>query len=84
MRWLILSSAVLLGGCEAMQQHAVVAPRPLVEGCIAEAYPASHQGWGPMCTSLNKWMELHNWYFGGGPPNPNPISASEAQALAVK
>lgn len=84
MRYLLVLAAFTLGGCEAMQQHTVVAPRPLVEGCVAEAYPASGQGWGVMCKSLNDWMKLHDWYFGGGPKNPNPISASEAAALAAK
>lgn len=79
----VLGVGVGLCGCEAMQ-HTTVAPRALVEGCVQEAYPASGHGWGPMCSSLNEWCKLHNWYFGGGPPNPSPISESEAKALAAK
>lgn len=75
--------SLLLGGCEVMQ-HTAVAPRALVEGCIAEAYPASHQGWGPMCSSLNEWMKLHSWYYAGGPPNPTPLTPEDARKLEGK
>lgn len=83
MKYLLVIALLALSGCETLQ-HTTVAPRALVEGCVQEAYPASGHGWGPMCASLNEWCKLHNWYFGGGPPNPSPISESDARALAVK
>lgn len=76
-------AALALGGCESMN-HVTVAPKLLVEGCVQEAYPASHEGWGPMCESLNKWNQLHGWAYGGGPPMANKPTPAEAQALAVK
>lgn len=84
MRRISLAAAILaLGGCETMN-HVTVAPKVLVEGCLQEAYPASHEGWGPMCTSLNKWAQLHQWSYGGGPPMVNRPSPQEADALATK
>lgn len=79
----LLAACLALGGCEAMN-HAVVAPKVLVEGCLQEAYPPSHEGWGPMCTSLNKWAQLHSWSYGGGPAMPNKPTPEEANALAIK
>lgn len=84
MRWMILSLVSVLTGCEAFSHGVVVAPKPLVEACLQEAYPASGHGWGVYCTSLNEWAKLHSYAYGGGPPMPNKPSESEAQALAVK
>lgn len=84
MRWIVLSVAMMLGGCALFEHGVVVAPKPLVEACLQEAYPASGHGWGPMCASLNEWAKLHEYAYGGGPPMPQPLSVSEAQALAVK
>lgn len=78
-----LAAAGILCGCESMQ-HVTVAPKVLVEGCLQEAYPPSREGWGPMCTSLNKWAQLHEWSYGGGPPMANKPSPQEADALAIK
>ena len=80
----VLMLGVSLTGCEAFQHGVIVAPKPLVESCLQEAYPASGHGWGPFCSSLNEWAKLHDYAYGGGPPMPTPISVSEAQALAVK
>lgn len=84
MRLLILGLAVpAICGCEALT-HTTVAPKALVEGCIVEAYPASHEGWGPNCTSLNEWMKLHQWIYAGGPMKPVPLSDAERAQLVTK
>lgn len=85
MRWVtLLSMVVALSGCALFEHGVVVAPKPLVEACLQEAYPASGHGWGPMCASLNEWAKLHEYAYGGGPPMPQPLSESEAKALAMK
>lgn len=81
---IVMVAALPLGGCALFEHGVVVAPKPLVEACLQEAFPASGHGWGPMCASLNEWAKLHDYAYGGGPPMPSPLSPAEAQALAVK
>lgn len=76
--------AVGLSGCELLEHGAVVAPKPLVENCLQEAYAASTVGFGPYCAGLNEWAKLHGWFYGGGPPIPSKPTPQETHDLVVK
>ena len=83
MKALLALTFLALPGCEHMG-HLTVAPRALVEACVQEAFPASNEGWGPMCDALNTWNKGHGWAYGGGPPMVGKPTPEEAHALAVK
>lgn len=84
MKLLLLSLSVsLLCGCEEFH-HVTCAPKVLVEACLQEAYAASQTGFGPYCSSLNKWAEYHQYAYGGGPPLTPKPTPEEARALEAK
>lgn len=91
MRWAIgfyigfLVYGVMVGvdGCSFVERTAV-APKELVEGCVAEAYPQSKEGWGPNCAALNEWMKLNDWFFGGGAKPPPQLTDAQRKKLEAE
>lgn len=68
--WLLL----LLSGCASFP-HVTCAPQSMVEGCLLEAWPASGEGWGTQCATLNEFAKLNGWLYGGegGVHPPHPV-----------